>query len=97
MASLRADVDTILDVRVPESKATLAEPAKDTVLAALFTTSTTPLPPPRGRTKRHRSRESEEARSMKKECTELEATRRVSLADEEARQMRVRKVSCWGV
>ena len=57
MASLKADVDTILDVRVPESKATLVEPAKDTVLAALFTTSNAPPPPPREHAKRHLSRE----------------------------------------
>ena len=44
--SLRADIDTILESRVPESEAPSAEPAEDTVLAALFTTSDIPPPPP---------------------------------------------------
>ena len=39
VASLRADVDVILDVRVPEPEATLADPTEDTVLAALFWTT----------------------------------------------------------
>ena len=34
--SLRADIDTILEARVPESEAPSVEPAEDTVLAALF-------------------------------------------------------------
>ena len=34
--SLRADIDTILEVRVPEFEAPSVEPAEDTVLAALF-------------------------------------------------------------
>ena len=36
--SLRADIDTILEARVPESEAPSVEPVEDTVLAALFTT-----------------------------------------------------------
>ena len=36
--SLRADIDTILEARVPESEAPCVEPAEDTVLAALFAT-----------------------------------------------------------
>ena len=44
--SLRADIDTILEARVPESEAPSIEPAKDTVLAALFATSEIPPPPP---------------------------------------------------
>ena len=50
--SLRADIDTILEARVPDSEAPSVEPAEDTVLAALFATSEIPLPPlermPRG-------------------------------------------------
>ena len=46
MESLRADVDAILDAQVPKSKATLAEPAEDMVLVALFQTTTAPPPPP---------------------------------------------------
>ena len=34
--SLRADIDTILEARVPDSEAPSVEPAEDTVLAFLF-------------------------------------------------------------
>ena len=44
--SLRADIDTILKARVPDSKAPSAKPAEVTVLAALFATSDIPPPPP---------------------------------------------------
>ena len=37
--SLRADIDTILEARVPESEAPSVKPAEDTVLEALFATS----------------------------------------------------------
>ena len=50
--SLRADIDTILEARVPESEAPSVEPAEDTVLAALFATSKIPPPPPREHAKR---------------------------------------------
>ena len=40
--SLRADIGTILEASVPESKAISVEPAEDTVLAALFATSRIP-------------------------------------------------------
>ena len=46
VASLRADVDAILDARVPEPEATPAEPVEDTMLAALIKTTTAPPPPP---------------------------------------------------
>ena len=52
--SLRADIDTILEARVPESEASSIEPAEDTVLAALFATSEIPPPPPREHATRHR-------------------------------------------
>lgn len=74
MASLRADVGAILDLRVPEPKSTPAELAEDTVLTALFTTTTASLPPPCEHAKRHRSSctsESEEARARKNERTNL--------------------------
>ena len=61
--SLRADIDTILEARVPES----IEPAEDTVLAALFATSEIPPPPPRESAKRRRGRAEDEARARKKE------------------------------
>ena len=44
--NLRADIDTILEARVPESEAPSVKPAEDTVLAALFATSDIPPPPP---------------------------------------------------
>ena len=44
--SLRADMDMILDARVPESEAPSAEPAENTVMATLFATSEIPPPPP---------------------------------------------------
>ena len=44
--SLRADIDMILEARVPEPEAPSIEPAEDTVLAALFTPSEIPPPPP---------------------------------------------------
>ena len=40
--SLRADIDMILEARVPESEASYAE---DTVMEALFATSEIPPPP----------------------------------------------------
>ena len=52
--SLCADIDMILEARVPESEAPSIEPAEDTVLAALFATSEIPPPPPREHAKRHR-------------------------------------------
>ena len=44
--SLHADIDTILEARVPEPEAPSVEPAEDTVLVALFATSEVPPPPP---------------------------------------------------
>ena len=85
--SLRADINTILEARVPESEASSAEPAEDTVMATLFATSEIPPPPPREHAKRRRGREEDEARAQKKESREMEATRRASLADEEAHQL----------
>ena len=38
--SLRVDIDTILEARVPESEALSVKPAEDTVLAPLFATLT---------------------------------------------------------
>ena len=58
------------------------------MLAVLFTIFTAPPPPPCEHSKRHCSRENEEARSRKKKRTEMESARRDSLVDEEARQMR---------
>ena len=82
--SLRADIDTILDARVPEPEAPSVEPAEDTVLAALFATSEIPPPPPREHAKRCRGRAEDEARARKKEHREMEAARRTSLVEEEA-------------
>ena len=43
--SIRTDLDNILDDRMPESEAPSAEPAEDTVLDALFSTTVVPPPP----------------------------------------------------
>ena len=58
-------------------------------MAALFATSEIPPPPPRENAKNLRGREEDEARARKKERREIEAAKRASLAEEEARQMRV--------
>ena len=91
--SLRADIDTILEARVPESEAPSVEPAEDTVLAALFATSEIPPPPPQEHAKRHKGRAEDEARARKKERHEMEAARRASLAEEEAHQMRASELA----
>ena len=54
--SLRADIDTILEARVPEP----IKPVEDTVLAALFATSELPKPSPRESDKRRRGRSEDE-------------------------------------
>ncbi|TMW98758.1 hypothetical protein EJD97_003517 [Solanum chilense] len=82
--SLRADIDTILEDRVPESEAPSVEPAKDIVLATLFATSEIPPPPPRESAKRRRGQAEDEARARKKERRDIEAAMRASLAEEEA-------------
>ena len=61
--SLRADIDTILEVRVPEP----VEPVEDNVLAALFATSEIPPHSPRESAKRRRGRSEDQARARKKE------------------------------
>ena len=86
--SLRADIDMILEDRVPEFEAPSAEPAEDTVLAAVFATLDIQQPPPQDHSKRHRGREEDEERAQKKERREIEAARRASLAEEQARRMR---------
>ena len=80
--SLRTDIDTILEARVPDSEAPSVEPAEDTVLAALFATSEIPPPPPRESAKRRRGRAEDETRARKKELRETEVARRASLAEE---------------
>ena len=87
--SLRADIDTILEARVPES----VEPAEDTVLSALFATSEIPPPPPQESAKRRRGRAEDEARARKKERRDMEVARRASLAEEEAHQIRASQLA----
>ena len=65
--SLRADIDIMLESRLPESEAPFVEPAEYTVLAALFATLEIPPTPPREHAKRLRGREEDEARARKKE------------------------------
>ena len=91
--SLRADIDTILEARVPESEAPSVELAEDTVLGALFATSEIPPPPPRENAKRHRGRAEDEAQARKKEHREMEAARRASLTEEEAHKMRASELA----
>ena len=91
--SLRADIDTILEARVPESEAPSVEPAEDTVLAALFATSEIPPPPPRESAKRRRGQAEDETRARKKERREMEAARRASLAEAEAHQIRASQIA----
>ena len=79
--SLHVDIDMILEARVPESEALSVEPAKDTVMAALFATSEIPPPPPREHAKKRMDREEDEVRARKKERHEMEAARRASLAE----------------
>ena len=86
--SLHAYINMILEARVPESEAPSAEPAEDTVMAALLATSEISPPLPREHAKRRRGREEDEARARKKERREMEAVRRASLADEEVRRIR---------
>ena len=86
--SLRTDIDMILEARVPESEAPSVDPAEDTVLAALFATSEIPPPPPQEHAKRSRGLAEDEAQARKKERRVMEATKRASLAEKEARQMR---------
>ena len=86
--SLRTDIDTILEARVPEFETLSFEPAENIVLVALFATSEIPPPPPRENAKRRRGRAEDETRERKKEHREMEAARRASLAEEEAHQMR---------
>ena len=81
--SLQADIDMILEARVPDSEAPSADPVEDTVLTTLFATSKIPPPLPREHAKRRRGPEEDEARAWKKERREMEATRRASIADEE--------------
>ena len=73
---------------MPEFEAPSANPAEDTVMAALFATSKIPPSPSRENDKRCRCREEDEARVRKKERREMMAVRRASLADEEARRIR---------
>ena len=71
-----------------EYEAPSAEPAEDTVMEALFATSEIPPPPPQEHAKWCRVKEDDEARARNKERCEMEATRRASLTDEEARRIR---------
>ena len=53
VASLRENMDAILDPRVPESEAPSTNPAEDTVMATLFSTTVAPSPQPCEHRKRH--------------------------------------------
>ena len=85
--NLQEDIDMILESRVLESQAPSSEPAEDTMMAALFATFEIPPPLPREHAKRCKGREENEAGARKKERREMEAARRASFADEEARRI----------
>ena len=55
VASLRADVDNIVEMRGTKSKNEAFELAEDIVFVELFTTPTEPPPEQHGCSKRHRS------------------------------------------
>ena len=84
MTSLRADVDSILEMRGTEPETAPFELTEGTVFGALLTAPIEPLPEPRGRANGYRSRctiEGEDVYARKKDRTDLEAARRVSLID----------------
>ena len=71
------------------------ELAENTVRIELFKNTTAPPHPPRERAKRHHSSHTskgEGARARKKERKDIEPARIASFLDEEARQMRDRKL-----
>ena len=72
--SLRADIDTILEARVPEP----VEPVEDAVLAAMFATSEIHPPSLRESAKRCRGRAEDEVRARKKERRDIEAEESLS-------------------
>lgn len=77
--SLRAQLDTILEARVPEFKAPSTEAVEDTMLVALFSTTVVPPPPARDHSKRQRVKDVDESWERNKERIELEDPRRSSL------------------
>ena len=96
MASLRDDMDNILEIKGPETESSRVESAEDTVLGALFTAPTAPPPEPRELANSHRSSHTslgEDACARMNKRTYLEAAMRVLLLDEEARQMRDRELA----
>ena len=61
MMSMHDDFDAILDLRVPEHMSAPPKFAEDIVLAALFTTTTSPPPLPREHAKSYRSSRTSES------------------------------------
>ena len=57
-----ADIDMILEARMPEFEARSVDPAEDTVMSALFATSEIQPPPHRENAKRRKGREEDESR-----------------------------------
>ena len=55
--SLHADIDMTIEAKVPESETLSTEPAEETVMAALFSSSEIPPPPPREHAKIRRDRD----------------------------------------
>ena len=86
--SLRADIYMILESRVPECKSPYADLVVDTLMASLYPTSEISPLPPREHARRCKGRKEDVAREQKKEHCEMKPTRRASLIDEEALQIR---------
>ena len=96
MASLRADVDYILEMRGAEPETAPVELAENTMFPALFSTPTAPPHEPCKSAKRHHSiltSEGEDARARKKERIDIEDASRASLTYKETRQMRARELA----
>ena len=94
-AILRADIDSILEMRGPDAATEPIEQVEEIGLVALFTG---PLhhSNPRMCAKRDRSSrttDGEEAHARNKEQMDLEQVRRDSLIDEETHQMRARELA----
>ena len=92
---MRADADSILEMRGREPNTAPVELTADTMPVALFTTPTAPPPKPHKHAKRnHSSRitKGDDTRTRKNERTDLEAVTRASMIDEETSHMRDREL-----
>ena len=92
LASLRAEVDTILATPTVEPQAAPTALADDTVLDALFSgTIEEESVPTHTKGKRHHSSRTEEEKAQKRQRRQEKEARKASILDEELRQRRVRE------